>query len=523
MTILKSAALGPLMVLACTGTVLSAPCETTGGKIQAAMTANASTMDPILSTTNASRQIAIHLFESLVSLDQNYKVIPQLAQDWKRSDDGLTYTFTLRDGVKFHNGKPLTSADVVASLKRFLKISPGANRFRAVTDVVAVDPKTVKFTLSQDFPLITNLAMPSPVVAIIPSEIAEQVGDKEIRGADVIGTGPFRLVDWRPDVGIKMAKFENYVTDQRFPGPTGFGGARTVCVDEVNFLPISEDASRVAGLQTGELDFAEAVPITAVPQLEANTDLKVEIVKPRWAVVLELGHKNPLMANLAFRKALLSAINAEQVMRAAAFGRPDYFRVQPSIFFPEQTQWYTEAGAEAYNKPDLNKVKAYLAEAGYKNEPVVFITNQNYAWMYKASQAIAAQWQQAGINVKLELMDWPSQIKWAQTSNDWAVNQTGWSPRFDPFQLTDSLHCKAVSAFGYCNEKMEQLLKVVNSGVPDTERQPAWAAAQKLVWDDVAVLRIGDYFEPEATRRTLSGYQPFYVTPRFWNVTKKGK
>jgi peptide/nickel transport system substrate-binding protein len=520
-SIARLSAAGLSVLLA--GPALAAPCEVEGGRIQAALTANASTMDPILSTTNASRQVAVHLFESLASMDSNYQVIPQLAQDWSRSEDGLAYTFRLRPGVKFHNGKTMTAEDVKASLDRFLKISPGANRFKNVKSVEIVDPMTVRIVLTADFPLLNNLAMPSPIVAIFPKEIVDRYGDKEVRGEDVIGTGPYRLKEWRPDVGVKMTKFSDYAADARYSGPMGFGGARTPCADEVDFLPVTEDASRVAGLQTGDFDFAEAVPITSVPSFESDPAIAIEILKPKWAIVLELDHKNPLMQKLAFRKALLAALNMEQVMRASAFGRPDYFRVQPSIFFPEQTQWTTEAGSDGYNKPDKARVAALLKEAGYANEPVIYLTNQNYGWMYKASQAIAAQWQAAGINAKLEVMDWPSQIKRAQTSSDWAINQSGWSPRFDPFQTIDSFKCGSVSAFGYCNPAMEAALARVNSGAGLEERQKAWQAAQKQAWEDLAVLRIGDYFEPEATRRTLRGYVPFYTTPRFWNVSQTRK
>ena len=220
-------------------------------------------------------------------MDSNYQVIPQLAQDWKRSDDGLTYTFRLRQGVKFHNGKTMTADDVKASLDRFIKISPGANRFKNVKSVEIVDPQTIRINLTADFPLLNNLAMPSPIVAIFPKEIVEKYGDKEVRGEDVIGTGPYQLKEWRPDVGVKMAKFKDYMPNSRFDGPTGFGGAKTACVDEVDFLPVTEDASRVAGLQTGDFDFAEAVPITSVPQLETDPNLSIEILKPKWAVVLD--------------------------------------------------------------------------------------------------------------------------------------------------------------------------------------------------------------------------------------------
>lgn len=519
----KGLMLTSVIVTGLTGAAFAATCEVTGGKIQAAMTTNPSTMDPILTTTNASRQIDTHLFESLVTLDENYKIIPQLATSWTKSDDGLTYTFTLRDGVKFHNGATMTADDVVASVQRFLQFSPGANRFKKIASVEAVDPKTVKITVSEDFPLLTNLSMPSPIIAIMPADIVKKYGKDEIRGADVIGTGPYKLVDWQPDVGVKMQKFADYVPEAGFDGPTGFGGARTACADEVDFLPVTEESSRVAGLETGDFDFVEALPITSVPDLQNNPDVKVAIVKPTWGIALEIDHKDPWMAKLPFRQALLAAINPEQVLMAATFGQKDYYRVSPSIFFPEQTNWYSEAGAEAYNHPDMDKVKKLLADAGYNGEPITYLTNQNYGWMYKASQALAAQWQAAGINVQLSLMDWPSQIQRAQHQTDWALNQTGWSPRFDPFQLTDSLGCGSLGAFGYCNDKMQAQLDIINSGATDDRRKAAWQAIQKLVWDDVAVLRIGDYFQPDGIRKTLAGYTPFYVTPRFWNVSQTRK
>lgn len=514
-------ALAALTVVGTSSVAMAAACETEGGKLQVALTANPTTMDPILTTTAAGRQVGIHLFESLVTLDQNYQVIPQLASEWTRSDDGLTYVFTLRDGVTFHNGGVMTADDVVASLQRFLKYSPGANRFTKVASVEAVDARTVKFNLSADFPLVTNLAMPTPVIAIMPKAIVEQYAEKEILPADAIGTGPFSLAEWRPDVGVKLAKFAGYSQQAGFDGPTGFGGARTVCVDEVNLLPVTEEASRVAGLRTGDFDFAEAISITAIPDLENDPSVKIEILKPRWAIVLELDHKNEWMAKLPFRQAMLAAINPEQVLMAATFGRKDFYRVQPSMFFPEQTAWTTDIGSEFYNKPDMERVKAKLAEAGYNGERIIYLTNQNYGWMYKASQALTAQWQEAGINVEMELMDWPSQIKRAQTQTDWAINQTGWSPRFDPIQVL--VRCGDLGAFGYCNPEMERLADTINSGADQDTRKQAWTDVQKLIWDDLPVFRIGDYFEAEGSRTTIGGYAPFYVTPRFWNVSQNRK
>jgi peptide/nickel transport system substrate-binding protein len=263
------------------------------------------------------------------------------------------------------------------------------------------------------------------------------------------------------------------------------------------------------------------VPITSVETLEKDAGVKVLVVKPKWGVMLELNPAGGIMASLSFRRALVAALNMTQVMEAVSFGnRPEYFRAQPSIFFPEQADWYSSAGGEAYNHPDTDQVKRLLAEAGYKGEPIVYLTNQNYSWMYKASQAVSAMWRRPGINVKMELMDWPSQIQRTQTGKGWAINQTGWSPRFDPLQTADSLHCGAPAAYNHCDKAMDALLDRLNTGAPLEERQRLWSDVQRMMWDSVAVIRLGDFFEPEAVRSNVVGYQPFYVTPRFWNVAK---
>ena len=496
-------------------------CTAMGGTFRAAMASNTPTMDAVLSTTTVSRQLAIHLWESLVTVDEQYHLIPQLALGWERAADGLSYTFRLRPDVKFHNGQTMTAEDVQASLQRSMKVSPGAGRFRDVTTVEVVDPLTVRITLARDFALMANLSIPAPVISIMPVEIVRRYGEKEIRGADLVGTGPFRFVEWKPDVAVRLARFDGYAADTRSPGPSGFGGRRTACVDEVDFVPATEEMSRVAGLQTAAYDYAEAVPITSVATLEGDASVKVLVVKPKWGVMLELNPAEGIMANLPFRRALLAALNMTQVMQAVSFGnRPEYFRVQPSIFFPEQADWYSTAGSAAYNHPDPALVKQLLAEAGYKGEPIVYLTNQNYSWMYKASQAVSAMWRQAGINVKLELMDWPSQIQRTQTGKGWAVNQTGWSPRFDPLQVGDSLHCGAPAAYNHCDKAMDALLDRLNTGAALEQRQRLWNDVQGMVWDTVAEIRLGDFFEPEAIRSNVTGYRPFYVTPRFWNVSK---
>lgn len=490
-----------------------------GGVLRAAMQTNPPTLDAHLSTTTATRQIVVHIFETLVTYSENYEIIPQLALSWEVSEDGLKYVFYLRSGVKFHNGKILTAEDVAASLERFKKYSVDKTRLADVDKIVAINESVVEIHLKRPVLLLTYLALPSVFIAIYPAEIIRD-REKEVRDKELIGTGPYQFVEWKPDVHVKLARFSDYVEDTRYEGPSGLGGRRTSYFDEVYFIPVPEPASRLAGLLTGEFDFAEELPITAYQQLANNPQIKPIIVKPRWGLLLELNQSEPPMDNVLFRRAVVAALNMENVLRAVTFGNPEFYRLQPSFFFPEQTDWYTDAGSEMYNKQDLEKVRELLKAAGYNFEPIIYLSNRDYDWMYKCSLAVASQLQQAGINVVIEFSDWPSQIARALTQKGWHINQTGWSPRFDPIQLAGSLRCGSPSAYMYCNPEVDRLLDELAKPLPLEQRQRIYRELQQLVWEDVAVIRIGDIFTLEAISARLQNYAPWNVIPRFWNCWK---
>ncbi|QAA77002.1 MAG: hypothetical protein BIP78_1236 [Candidatus Bipolaricaulis sibiricus] len=492
-----------------------------GGILKAAMQTNPPTLDPHLSTNVVVRQVAPYVFETLVVYGEEYDIIPQLAESWEISSDGLVYIFYLRAGVRFHNGKTLTADDVVASLERYFAYSPGGGRFAGIVEsVTALNPLTVEIRVKEPTLLLVTLAIPDPFLAIYPAEIIRG-RQAEVRGSDLIGTGPYRFAEWRPDVHVRLVRFAEYTADERFSGPSGLGGRRTAYFEEIQFIPVLEQAARLAGLLTGEFDYAESLPITAYEQLLRNPDVVPNVLKPRWALVLELNQSEPPMDNVLFRRALIAALGMEDVLRAVTFGNPAFYRTQPGFFFPEQAVWHTDAGAEGYNKKDLAEVRRLLAEAGYNFEPIIFLSNRDYDWMYKCTLAVASQLQQAGINVIVEFSDWPSQIQRALTQKGWHINQTGWSPRLDPIQLATSLKCGAPYAYMYCNPEVDRLLSELSRDRPVEERQRIFHELQRYMWEDVAVLRIGDFFTLEGTNARLRGYTPWYVIPRFWDCWKE--
>jgi len=507
-----------LSVLAFSLCVAAAP--ETGGVFKAAMQTNPPTLDVHLSTNTVVRQLAVYVFETLVTFGENYEIIPQLAESWEISDDGLLYTFHLRQGVKFHNGKVLTADDVVASIQRYMDYSPGGKRLEVIEALSVVDLLTVEIRVKEPTLLLSTLAIPDPWLAILPAEIVAN-RESEIRGEELIGTGPYQFTEWRPDVYVRLTRFTDYSVDNRFDGPSGFGGKRTAYFDEIQFIPVLEQASRLAGLTTGEFDYAEALPITAYEQVESDLNVFPYLLKPRWALVIELNQSEPPMDNVYFRRALIAALNMDDVLKAVTFGNDKFYRVQPSFFFPEQSVWTNDAGSDRYNKQDMAEVKRLLDKAGYNFEQITFLSNRDYDWMYKGTLAVASQLQQAGINVVIDFSDWPSQIQRALTNEGWHMNQTGWSPRLDPIQLYNSLKCGAPYSYTYCNPEVDELLAELARDRSVEERQALYRQMQQIVWDDVAVIRVGDFFTLEATTAALRGYTPFYVIPRFWDCWKE--
>lgn len=488
--------------------------------LNAAMQTNPPTLDPHMTTTTATQQIAVHVFETLVAYAEDYStILPVLAKSWEISPDNLVYTFHLEEKAKFHNGKPLSAEDVAASYQRLKEHSPIGGEFSAIVRIEVVDPLTVRFILSRPIDLVRTMADPVTVQAIMPAELVAAAGAEELKVPNLIGTGPYKLKEWLPGTRVVLEKFTDYTPYTDEPR-SGFGGKKIAYFERINFIPVPEVGARIAGLEAGAYDYAEALPVATYATLKANPSLSPRVQKPLWALVWELNHKEPPMNNVKFRQAILAAINAEEVCRTVAMNDTAFYRVQPSFWYPEQTLLHNTEGDQYYNQNNPERAKRLAEEAGYKGEDIILLSNRDYDWMYRNTLAAAAQLERAGIKVRLEFSDWPSQIGKALTLKGWHINQTGWSYWFSVGHARASLLCGAPYAYGYCNPQMDALLDQAQERKSDEELRELAKSIQRLAYEDVPVIRFGDYFGLEAVRAELVGFESWYVTPRFWGVTK---
>ena len=262
------------------------------------------------------------------------------------SQNGLTHTFKLRRGVLFHNGKEMTSEDVVASLKRWGKVgSRGIVVFNHVEAVTAPDKYTVVMALKEPFaPLLAFLALPSSAAAIMPKEIAEATPAGPV--TEYVGTGPYRFVEWIPNRHVKLARWDKYAS--RSEPASDYAGRRDPLVDEVIYYPVGNVATRIAGVQSGDYDIADAIHPDLYAQLKADARVVPDVHVPGAWLVFFFNKKAGIMANVKLRQAVMAALSMQPILQVTV-GNPDLFQLTPSIY-PKGTPWYTEVGARWYNQ-----------------------------------------------------------------------------------------------------------------------------------------------------------------------------
>jgi peptide/nickel transport system substrate-binding protein len=505
------------LVFASAITALAEETGVFGGTFKAAMQANPPTLDPHRTTNTVTQQIVSHVFEPLVAFDRTFTPTPVLLDSWEVADDSMSYTLFLRQGVKFHNGKTMTAEDVKASLERIIRISPVSGYYAQVKGIEVIDDYTLRVDLTEPFNLIAAMTVQMTWQAIMPKEYAEI--EDELTVGQLIGTGPYKLAEWTPDVHVKLVRFEDY--EPVDAPPSGFVGKKVAYFDEILYIPVKELSARLAGLQTGEYDYAEALGIPMKKIIESDPNLNAHFVRPQWIPCWELNHTNPPMDNVKFRQALMAALDLDEVMRTVTLNDPEFYEVHPGFLFGPYSEWFSEVGAEYHNQGNIERARQLLEEAGYAGEEIVVLCNRDYDWMYRTTLAAVAQLERAGIKVVLEFYDWNSQIAKALSLEGWHINQSGKSLYEDPLRARGSLMSGAPYAYGYANADIDRILTELGKPASFEERKLLWQEAQEIYYEDVPVILFGDLYGLEATRASIKNYQSWYVVPIFWNIWRE--
>lgn len=486
-----------------------------GGELLIAMTAAPPMLDSNVGWTLLTGTVAAHVMEELLTYDEDYAIIPQLAEDYYSNDDYTEWTFELREGVLFHNGEEMTSRDVKASFWRTAAVSPRAADFANLEEIRLEGDYQLTLVFSQPEAVLPALvAYPLAGVPIYPADVLAEVGDDDHIGIEhYIGTGPFKIDEWIPDDYLRLVRFEDYVPDTRWEGPTGLGGNRTAYVDEVLMVPVPESGSRVAGIIAGEYHWAQDLPKIEYYDLKDDPRLQTVLQKAQWAPVLYFDTNEPPMDDVRMRQAVQAVLNHEDIMLASA-ELEEFYRLCGSFFFQEQV-WYCNIGEEMglYDQRDPERARELAEEAGYDGEELVFLATSDYEWMYRGAMVMAEQLREAGFNVDLRVYDWSTML--AMREETWHLCNSGDSIPFDGTYLnywhTDQ------DFLGHSNERIDEILERGMQHADFETRYDIYCELSEALYEEIPFIKIGDMHELHAHRDYVHGFAPYWA-PRFWNV-----
>ena len=485
-------------------------------------------LDPIWTTAYITRNYGYMVYDTLLGLDDHFKIQPQMVEGWKLSDDKLTYTFTLRDGLKWHDGQPVTSADCVASLKRWMaRDGLGQAIAENLGEMKAIDQKTFAITMKRPFPLLLDglAKLSSSPAFMMPERVAKTDPNTQI--TEVIGSGPFKFLksEWRPGAKAVFVKNTDYVPRKEPPSWTA--GGKVVNVDRVEWDVIPDTQTAANAIGAGEEDWWEQVPGDLVPLLQKNKDVTVATPDPLGAGgILRFNQLQPPFNNVKMRQAMLYAVDQKEFMEAAV-GNQKFWRTCYS-FFPCGTPLASDAGNAALaGKRDFDKAKALIKEAGYKGERIVVMAPTDQPVLYPQALVFADVLKKLGLNVDLQTMDWSTLI--TRRSLKDGVDKNGWSafftfsvaPDFLSPPLNASLRANGQNAwFGWPTDQKLEDLRTQWMVAPDQAAQKKIAEEiQTEAFQSVPYIPTGQFVIPTAYRKTLSGVLNAPII-FFWNVHK---
>jgi peptide/nickel transport system substrate-binding protein len=500
-----------------------------GKTITAVMHSDLRIIDPGFTTAYITRDHGYMVYDTLLATDSSFRIRPQMA-DWKVSDDKLTYTFTLRDGLKWHDGAPVIAEDCVASLKRWAKADGMGQKLMDFTaSLEATDARTITLKLKEPYGLVLeSLGKPSSLVPfMMPKRLADTPPTQQIK--EQIGSGPFKFVvaEFQPGVKAVYEKNRDYVP--RKDPPSWTAGGKVVRVDRVEWITMADAQTAVNALQSGDIDFLEIPPFDLLPTLAANKELKVETLnKLGFQTIGRMNFLYPPFDNVKVRRAAFMAMNQKTVLDALV-GNPQYYMICGAVFICG-APLATDVGSEALVKGNgMAEAKRLLAESGYDGTPVVVLAPTDVVTL-KAQPIVAAQLlREAGFKVDVQAADWQTVV--SRRASQKPPKEGGWNMFFTNLTAADVVNPVGLLQingrgrnggwFGWPEDSGIEAMRdaFARSSSPEEQKKIA-VDIQRRVYDQVIYIPLGQYLVTAAWRKSLSGVLDGPATPVFWNVDK---
>ena len=474
--------------------------------------ANLTSLDPIWSTANITRNHGYMVYDTLYGLTAGLEPTPQMAAGHLLEDGGLRVTITLRDGLRFHDGEPVLARDVVASLRRWMARNPFGQKLATLTaELTALDDRRVQFRLTRPFPLLFNaLAGLAQAAFVMPERVARTDPFKQVE--ETIGSGPFRFKRDEFNSGSLVVYERNPAYQPAAGAPSLTSGAKVVHFDRVEWRIITDAATSAAALQQGEIEWYEQPPPELQTLLRRNRAITVEPIDPLPLMgILRLNHLHPPFDNRDLRRALFPAVEQMDFMTAIVGTDPGLITAPAGAFTPGSAM-ANEAGLEPLLGPrSVERARTLMRDAGYTNQPMRLIGPTDILAPSAMTQVAGDLFRRLGFNMDFALSDWGTVIQ--RRASREPVERGGWSALLTSFTSYDFLD-PALHALTRGNgvqgwpgwptiPRLEQL-RDEWFDAPDLEsRRAICETIQRTVMDEVAWVPVGAYKANTAVRRNL--------------------
>ena len=502
-----SALVGSLLTL--TAPIALAADPKSGGAINIATVGEPPTLDPMESPADVVGIISQHMFETLYTWGEGWRVVPLLAaSDATISGDGKSYTIPLRQGVKFHDGTDMTSEDVKASLERWMRVAQrGKQAAERIESVTAPDDYTIQIALKEPFaPLLPLLALQTSAAIVLPAEKQAQPM------TDFVGTGPFRFRERQPDQYVQLVRFDGYVP--RDDAANMYGGRRVAYLDELRFVPVPNASTRIEGALSGLYHYADALPVESLPRLEGQAQVKPIVLKPFGWPLMFFNAKAGTLTDPALRRAVVASLNYEDML-AAAFGSTEFYEAN-GAWYPEGFAFHSENGADIYaSGGDPEAAQKLATEAGYAGQPIRIMVSKQYDFHFKMAQVAAEYMRAAGFTVDLQVLDWATLLERRNDASVWEIFFTH-GPILPEPTLYSFMNSGAPG--WWATPARNETLAAFNAEPDPAKRAADWGNLQKLIYGEVPVARVGNFNSLGVQGSALEGLKPA-VWPFFWNVS----
>jgi peptide/nickel transport system substrate-binding protein len=489
---------------------------------------NLNILDPVWTTQYMARNHGYMVYDTLFGTDEKNRIQPQMVEKWSESPDHRLWTFTLRSGLAFHDGKPVTGEDVVASISRWGKRDAmGQKLMTFVERMDSPTPNTFRIFLREACGFVLEaLGKPSSNVPfIMPKRVADTPADKQID--DATGSGPyiFSKAEFKP--GDKAVYLKNTKYQPRKEPPSGTAGGKRVYVDRVEWnLALRDAQSQVNALVNGEIDVLEQPAFESYAPLQTDKNVQVVNSNPLgFQYMCRFNHLHPPFNNAKVRQAALAAMAQEPFLRAQV-GVKAFYRSCPSMFTCG-TPYGSAKGSEIQSKSNMKKAQELVKSSGYDGTPVVLMKPTDLAAIQKLPEVAAQLLRQAGFKVDLQSMDWntvvtrrskkdpPSAGGWNMFCTAWVAPDI-WNPLANPAVGAQG----DKSWFGWPSDpEIEKLRDQFARETADAKKKALAEAIQARAFEIGTHAPLGEYVNPLAARRNITG---FVTGPGnlYWNIKK---